>query len=134
MLRRSNEYVYAITRDFSRSSALSQEVRKCVKRGIRIKVIGMENVSRSNYYKAKWYHDHGIDLRIYETTVHPRIIVVDGKEVLLRLDYTPHKRNKFRFNSLWSEDPSLVAVMDNYVKNIWRNSKKVKLPNSILTV
>ncbi len=125
MLKRSRKYVYAITRDFSRSSFMAEEIRRCMRRGVKIRVIGMEKINEKNYYKAKWYHDHGISLRIFETKVHPRIVVVDGKEVLLRLDYNPEKRNRFRFNSLWSEDPSLVTVMDNYVKNIWKNAKPI---------
>ena len=126
MLRRADNYVYAITRDFSRTSLLSEEVRKSIRRGVKVRVIGMEKINERNYYKAKWYHDLGIDLRTFETKVHPRIVVVDGKELLLRLDYNPQKRDKFKFNSLWSEDPSLVTVMDNYVKSIWKTSTPVR--------
>ena len=125
ILRRSENYVYAITRDFSRTSSLAEEVKNALGRGVKIRVIGMERVTERNYYKARWYHDHGIDLKIFETKVHPRIVVSDGKELLMRLDYTPQKRDRFRFNSIWSEDPSLVKVMDNYVKNIWSNAKTV---------
>lgn len=134
MLRRSEEYVYAITRDFSRSSNMAGEIKRCLSRGVRIRVIGMESVNKRNYYKAKWYQDQGIDLRIFETKVHPRIVVVDGKEILMRLDYEPKKRKRFRFSSLWSEDPSLVNVMDSYVKNMWESAKaidfdKIKIKN-----
>ena len=125
MLTRSEKYVYAITRDFSRSSSMAEGVKKCIRRGVVIRVIGMEKVSKKNYYKARWYYDHGINIKIFETKVHPRIVVVDGKELLLRLDYNPYKRNRFRFNSLWSEDPSLVVVMDNYVKNMWESARPV---------
>jgi sugar-specific transcriptional regulator TrmB len=125
MLNRAESYVYAITRDFSRSSTMVDGLRKCVKRGVKIRAIGMEKINEKNYYKARWYHDHGIELRIFETKIHPRIIVVDGKELLLRLDYNPQKRNNFRFNSLWSEDPSLIAVIDSYVKNMWKNAETV---------
>lgn len=132
MLGRSERYVYAITRDFSRSASMAEAVRKCVRRGVKVYAIGMEKIDESNYYKALWYKDQGINLKIFETKVHPRIIVVDGKEILLRLDYNPQKRNKFRFSSLWSEDASLVTVIDSYVKNMWMNAnpvdfKKIKI-------
>lgn len=127
MLGRSEDYVYAITCNFSRTSSMAEAVRKCVKRGIEVRVIGMERIDESNYYKALWYKEQGIELRLLETKVHPRIIVVDGKEILLRLDYNPQKRNRFRFNSLWSEDSSLVTVIDNYVKNMWKNAKPIDL-------
>jgi sugar-specific transcriptional regulator TrmB len=125
MMARSERYVYAITRDFSRSESLVDALRKCTKHGVKIRVIGMEKIDERNYYKAKWYADHGIDVRVFETRVHPRIIVADGREMLLRLDYSPDKRSGFFFSSLWSEDASLVAVMDSYVKNMWGNAKPV---------
>ena len=130
MLERSQKYVYAITRNFSRSSNMSEGVRKCINRGVKIRVIGMEEIDKDNYYKAKWYQDNGIQIRIFEANIHPRIVVVDGKELLLRLDHNTQKRDRFRFSSLWSEDPSLVTVMDNYVKNMWENSTPVKLKKS----
>jgi len=126
MLNRSEKYVYAITRDFSRSASMSESVKKCIKRGVNVRVIGMESINERNYYKALWYKEQEISLKFFETKVHPRIIVVDGKEILMRLDYNPQKRNRFRFNSLWSEDASLVTVIDSYVKNMWKNAKPVK--------
>jgi sugar-specific transcriptional regulator TrmB len=129
MLERAEDYVYAITRDFSRSSVMSTAVKKSIKNGVKIRVLGMEQISKKNYYKALWYKNQGISLKIFETKVHPRIIVVDGKEILLRLDHTPDKRVKFKFNSLWSEDPSLVNVIDSYVKNIWKSSTNANFSN-----
>ena len=134
MLDRSKRYVYGVTRDYSRSAKLAEAVRRCLRRGVKIRVIGMEPVTADNYYKAKWYKAQGIALRVFETKVHPRIVLVDGKEVLLRLDHNPNKKERFRFNSLWSEDPSLVKVMDAYVKNLWKSAKpvnfrKIPVPN-----
>ena len=125
MLNRSEKYVYAITRDFSRTSSMAGIIKKCIKRGVKIRVIGMEKINKRNYYKALWYREQGISLRFFETKVHPRIVVIDGKEILLRLDYNPQKRKRFRFDSLWSEDASLVTIIDNYVKNMWQNAKPV---------
>lgn len=129
MLDRSEKYVYAITKNFSRSYPMAVSSKECLKRGVKIRVIGMEKLDETNYYRAMWYKKQGIDLRCFETKVHPRIIVVDGRELLLRLDHSPHKKNKFRFNSLWSEDPSLVTVMDNYVKHMWENSDPLDFSN-----
>lgn len=126
MTSRSKKYIYGVTRDYSRSAKLGETVKKCVKRGVKVKVIGLEDVGGDNYYKAKWFNEHGAQLRVFETKVHPRIVVIDGKEVLLRLDYTPQKKNKFKFSALWSEDPSLVRVFDSYVKNLWKIAKPVK--------
>lgn len=86
--------------------------------------MGMGKIDDANYYRAKWYDAHGIQLKIFKTEVHPRIVVVDGKEVLIRLDHDPLKK-RFTFHSLWSEDPGLVKVMDEYMKNLWRMAETV---------
>jgi sugar-specific transcriptional regulator TrmB len=130
MADRSEKYVYGVTRDYSRSSRLAEAIKKCVKRGVDVRVIGLEDVTGDNYYKAKWYHEQGAKLRVFATKVHPRIAVIDGKEVLLRLDYDPSKRSNFKFSSLWSADPALVKVFDIYVKNLWKNSKPVSFRKS----
>lgn len=125
MTGRSKKYVYGITRDYSRSAEFSNAVKKCMKRGIDVRVIGLEAVTGDNYYKAKWYHEQGVKLRVFETKIHPRIALIDGKEVLIRLDYEPSKRDNFRFSALWSEDPSLVRIFDSYVKSMWTSAKPV---------
>jgi sugar-specific transcriptional regulator TrmB len=123
MFDRAEKYVYAITRDFSYSHRLRDAVRGCMKKNIKLFIMGLE-INDSNYYKAKWYDSNGIPVKIFETKVHPRIAVVDGKEVTIRLDSDPLKK-RFSFQSIWSEDPSLVAVFDSYMKNLWKNAKPV---------
>ncbi len=125
MTSRSRKYVYGVTRDYSRSAKLAESIKRCIKRGVKVRVIGLEDVTGRNYYKAKWYHEQGAKLRVFDTKVHPRIALVDGKEVLLRLDYNPSKRNNFKFSAIWSEDPSLAGVFDSYVKNLWKVAKPV---------
>jgi len=124
MLDSSKKYVYAITRDFSYSPQLREAVKKCKKRRIDLKIMGMGAIDDANYYRAKWYDVHGIKLKVFKTEVHPRIVVIDGKEVLIRLDHDPLKK-RFTFHSLWSEDPSLVKVFDVYMKNLWRIAETV---------
>jgi sugar-specific transcriptional regulator TrmB len=124
MFDSSKKYVYAITRDFSYSPQLREAVKKCKKRKIDLKIMGMGSIDDANYYRAKWYDAHGIKLKVFKTEVHPRIVVVDGKEVLIRLDHDPLKK-RFTFHSLWSEDPSLAKVFDVYMKNLWRIAEPV---------
>jgi len=126
MLDRSEKYAYAITRDFSRTRRLTDAVKECVRRGVDLKIMGMNGVTDKNYYRAKWYDVHGIKIRVFKTDVHPRILVADGKEIFIRLDHAhdPLKK-KFSFHSIWSEDPSLVKVIDSYMKNLWLISKPV---------
>jgi len=119
MYDRSQKYAYLISRDFTQSSRIAQSVKNGIKRGIVFRVIAMKGVDESNFYRAKWFHSQGVEIRIFKTKVHPRIFVIDGKEVLIRLDKNPTKRSGFEFTSIWSADPSLAKVFDSYMKNLW---------------
>ncbi|MDI6798549.1 MAG: helix-turn-helix domain-containing protein [Candidatus Aenigmarchaeota archaeon] len=125
MLESCENYAYDITRDFSYSSALREAIKGCVRRGVKLMTISMSSINEENYYKAKWYNALGLPIRVFETKVHPRILVVDGREVSIRLDGNPLKKS-FTFQSIWSEDPSLVKVFDSYMKNLWSRAKPVE--------
>lgn len=124
MLGNAKKYAYALTRDFSYSPQLRDAVKNCKKRRVDLKIIGMGTINEANYYRAKWYDAHGIQLKILPLQVYPRILVVDGKEVLIRLDHDPLKK-RFSFHSLWSEDPGLVKVMDEHMKNLWKMASPI---------
>lgn len=125
MYDKSENYAYLITRDFTQSSRIAEAVKNGVKRGIKFRTIAMKGIDEINFYRAKWFHSHGVEIRIFKTKVHPRIFIVDGKEVLIRLDKNPTKRSRFEFTSIWSADPSLAKVFDIYMKNLWNTSKPV---------
>jgi len=124
MLERCEKYAYDITRDFSYSTRLRETIRGCIRRKVQLKVIGIGQIDENNYSRAKWYFSNKIPIRIIETNVHPRILVVDGREVSIRLDHSPLQK-KFTFHSIWSQDPSLVKVFDTYMKNLWQSAKPI---------
>ena len=123
MLRKAREYVYDVTRDFSYSSKYREAVLNCKKRGVKLFIMAMR-IDDDNYQRAKWYLEHGIKLRVFDASIHPRIMVVDGEEVSIRLDYDPEK-SRFGFHSIWSRDPSFVSMMDNYMKSLWGGAREV---------
>jgi hypothetical protein len=125
MFDRSKEYVYVISRDFNWSSNLARAVKASIKRGVKVRTIAMKEIDEKSYERAKWYASYGVEIRLFKTKVHPRIIVVDGKEVLIRLDHEPTRKERFPFTSLWSQDASLVNVFDAYVKNLWKSAKPI---------
>jgi sugar-specific transcriptional regulator TrmB len=125
MVERSEKYVYGITKNFSFTSRLGEAIKNAIRKGVSIRVIGLEPPSEKNYFKIKWYVNYGIKLRYFPTRAHPRIVVIDGKEVLLRLDHDPSKKEGFAFSSLWSNDKALVKVFDSYIKDLWKNSKPI---------
>jgi len=125
MLGRCKNYAYDITRDFSYSYKLREMIKKCKRRGVKLRTIIIGSINESNYYKAKWFQANGLPIKIFEAKIHPRILVVDGREVSIRLDNNP-VRNRFSFHSIWFEDPSLVKVFDTYMKNLWDMAKPVE--------
>ncbi len=127
MVRRSNKYVFGVTREFSQSSVLIEAMDQAIKRGVKSMVIGLSGANAENLMRIKWYRKHLIDIKVFETALHPRLIVVDGKEVLMRFDHDPRKKEGFKFNSVWSQDPSLVNVFDIYMKNLWKVAKPLDL-------
>jgi len=124
MLDRCEKYAYDATRDFSYSSMLRESIKSCIRRKVKIFTISMSPIDENNYYKAKWYHAMNLPIKVFKAGVHPRILVIDGKEVSLRLDSNPLGR-KFKFQSIWSQEPSLIKVFDSYMKNLWKNSTPV---------
>jgi sugar-specific transcriptional regulator TrmB len=125
MIRRARKYVIDITRDFSTSQTLKDAIKDCLRRKVKVKIICM-GINKDNYYRAKWYIDQKIPIKVFEAKVHPRILVVDGKEVAMRLDKNPLAK-RFEFKSIWSSDPSFVSMMDNYLKNLWKTAKPINL-------
>lgn len=125
LIDRSESYVYGISRDFSKTARLSQALIGCLKRGVKVKVVALEPVTQENYWKAKWYQSHGIQLKLFETKVHPRIVVIDGRELIMRLDHDPTKRENFLFTAMWSAHSSLVKVIDSYMKDLWEKAEPI---------
>lgn len=122
---RCQKYAFCISRDFALSSRVAEAVVDCQKRNVPIRTICIAAIDEINYPRAKWFSDHGVEIRMYRTNLHPRIIVGDGKEVLIRLDDNPMERENFVFTSIWSRDRSLAKVIDSYTKNLWKIAKPI---------
>jgi sugar-specific transcriptional regulator TrmB len=127
MLNRSKKYVYGMARDFSHSQNYMQALTGAVHRKVKIRIISLQPITPEIFLRVKWYLDRGIEVKVYPTSLHPRILLIDGKEVLLRIDHEPEKREHFRFSSVWIDDPQLVKVFDTYLKNIWQGAKSLRL-------
>lgn len=121
MLERCKKYVYAITRDYSRTFKLTETIKSSIKRGVEINLIGIETLNEKNYWKIKWYVENGVNVRTINNRIHPRMVLIDGKEVLIRLDKEPHKKKPI-FYSLYSEEKSFVEIIDSYLKSLWSSA------------
>lgn len=131
MVDRSEKYVYGVTKNYSFTARLGQAVKFAARRGVKVRVIGLEPPSQKNYLNIKWYIRFGAEVKYFPTSVHPRIVVVDGKEILLRLDNDPSKLEGFSFSSIWSNDKSFAKIFDTYVNNMWKISKPIVISKDI---
>ncbi|MEM5878997.1 MAG: helix-turn-helix domain-containing protein [Candidatus Aenigmatarchaeota archaeon] len=121
MFKKARRYVYDFTKNLPYSSSYREALLDCKERGIKVRLMvtnGFENME-----KVKWYLKGGIKLRIVELGLHPRIVVVDGKEAMVRLE----NGEKLNFHSIWSKDPSFVNMLDSYMRSLWERAKEVKL-------
>ena len=119
MLRKARKYVYDLTKSLPYSSKYREALLDCKERGVSLRLMAMSLDDRE---KLKWYIKNGIKVKLVEAKAHPRIVMVDGKEVAMRLD-----AKKPAFQSIWSQDPSFVSMIDSYLKNLWESGDWVKL-------
>lgn len=127
MASRAEKNFWGVTKNFTRSPKLTESIKVAHKRGVKIRVIGLTAPNEENYLRIKWLQQAGAEIRVFEAKVHPRICLTDGKEVLLRLDHDPNRREGFRFSSIFSQDVSLVKVFDAYLRSIWNKAVPVDL-------
>jgi len=119
MVKKAKKYVYDVTKSLPYSSSYREALLDCKEKGVSLHVMAMGLEDRE---KVKWYVKNGIKVKLLEAKNHPRILAVDGREVAIRID-----NGKPAFQSIWSSDPSFVSMMDNYLKNLWKNAREVSL-------
>ncbi|MFH0929337.1 MAG: helix-turn-helix domain-containing protein [Candidatus Aenigmatarchaeota archaeon] len=108
----------ATTSRFSRNSLLDNAYSKALKKGIRIKIIGTSELDESKMARAKWYKKQGAQIRILPMDVHPRIGIVDSREMCMRID------NPLESDFFWSNSPAMISVFRTYFKELWNKAKK----------
>ncbi|MFQ6020535.1 MAG: TrmB family transcriptional regulator [Candidatus Aenigmatarchaeota archaeon] len=121
MAKRTKKYAYALTKEFSRIPMLDNEVIKIRKRGIKVKMLGIKKfINEIALARAKWYASQGIEVRMTPLEIQPRICLVDGKEVCIRIDEPSES------DFIWSDNPAFINVMKSYFENLWKDAEKFK--------
>ncbi|MBN2202798.1 MAG: TrmB family transcriptional regulator [Candidatus Aenigmarchaeota archaeon] len=118
MVLRSKKEGMATTSRFSRNSLLDSAYSKALKRGIKIRIIGTSELDESKIARAKWYKKQGAKIRILPMDVHPRIGIVDKKEMCMRID------NPLESDFFWSNSPAMINVFRTYFNELWNKAKK----------
>ncbi|MGC8812123.1 MAG: TrmB family transcriptional regulator [Candidatus Aenigmatarchaeota archaeon] len=128
MLDNCEEYAFDVTKDFSLTQPLKESLRKCARKGIKLMTISTIKFDRESLYRVKWFYDNGLKIKIFETENHPRVLIVDGKEVGIRLETNISKKN-FYFQFIWSKNKSLVKLFDNYARTLWKIARPLSFRN-----
>lgn len=118
MVDRAKKIGFATTSRFSRNPLLDNAYKKALKKGIKIKIIGTSEMDDSMKARAKWYRKQGARVRVLPMDIHPRIGIVDKKEVCMRID------NPLESDFFWSNSPALVNIFNTYFKELWGKAKK----------
>ncbi len=126
MLKKANSYAYGITMKFSRISELDEEIIKAAKKGVKIKLLGIGRFDELSLARAQWYVSHNIEVRMTELGIQPRVCLIDGKEVCMRID----NPNDSEF--IWSDNQALVNFVKSYFDVLWKNAKEFKPEQKIL--
>jgi len=119
MGRKASDYVYAITKEFSRIPDLDDEIINAVNRGVKIKILSTGKPNELNLARAKWYASHNVEIRTAQLETQPRICLVDGKEVCIRVD------NENNSEFIWSDNQGLINLTKSYFEELWKNAKLI---------
>ncbi|MEM5829366.1 MAG: helix-turn-helix domain-containing protein [Candidatus Aenigmatarchaeota archaeon] len=123
LLKKARRFVYELMESLPYSSSYRRALLEAKARGVKLHLI---TTNLENWEKVKWYLRSGIKLKLADVGMHPRIIVIDGEEAIVRLE----DGNKLSFHSIWSKDPSFVNMLSNYMRSLWERGKEVKVSKS----
>lgn len=118
MVDRTKKMGLATTSRFSRNPILDNAYVKALKSGVKIRIIGTSEMDESMKARAKWYKKQGADIRILPMDIHPRIGIVDNKEICMRID------NPLESDFFWSNSPALISIFNTYFNELWNRARK----------
>jgi len=121
MIERSKNFGLATTSRFSRHPLLDNAYSKALKRGVKIKILGISALDDAMKARASWYIKQGANVRFLPLGIHPRIGIVDDKEVCVRVD------NPAESDFIWSNNPAMINVFKVYFEELWERAKKFNL-------
>lgn len=120
IVSKSKKFGFATTSRFSRYPSLDQAYKKALKRGVKIKMIGTNDLDENQLARASWYAKQGAKIKIVPMDIHPIIGLVDNKEVSVRVDNTTDP------DFFWSNNPSLINIFGIYFKELWNRGNNFK--------
>ncbi|MGC8812392.1 MAG: TrmB family transcriptional regulator [Candidatus Aenigmatarchaeota archaeon] len=126
MIDKAKNYAYGITRKFSRIAELDEEIIRAAKRGVKIKLLGTAKFDEISLARAQWYVANKIEIKTINLEVQPRVCLIDGKEICMRIDR--EENSEF----IWSDNQSLVNLVKTYFELLWERAEDFKVKQKIL--
>jgi sugar-specific transcriptional regulator TrmB len=119
MISKAKKFGFATTSHFSRHPSLDEAYVKALKRGIKIKMIGISNMDEAKRARASWYFKQGAEVRVLPLNLQTTLGIVDDKEVCIRID-----NNSIDSDVIWSNNPSLVNIFKSYFEELWSRAMR----------
>jgi sugar-specific transcriptional regulator TrmB len=115
----SNELVPWLT-------VLSKSVEGALSRGVKIRWITEEPADSSSIYEfLQTYSEYrNFEVRFVSSPLRAKIGIFDSKEVILGINIDC---GFSRSPALWSNNPSFVALAENYFEDYWKSGRDLKL-------
>lgn len=99
--------------------------KKTVKKGVKIRFIVYKPESEKAVSRIvqDFEKEGSFKVRYVFTPPPATIAIFDKKETIITISPTPHPRET---HNLWSNNPGLIAIFQDYFELMWRTSKKDK--------
>jgi sugar-specific transcriptional regulator TrmB len=103
---------------------LPAALQEAIARGVKVKVLSNQPKDRktTNSQKSPWTRNGVYEVRYSNTSIPVMFCLVDGKEVLIA---TEPKPNPMESSALWTNNPCLTTILEDFFSRTWR---KAKLP------
>lgn len=124
MISKARKFGFAVTSHFSRYPSLDEAYVNALRRGVKIKMLGTSVMDKDKKARASWYLRKGAEIRILPLCSQITIGLVDDNETCIRID-----NNSLDSDVVWSNNPALVNIFNNYFRELWFKAKKFKLPS-----
>jgi sugar-specific transcriptional regulator TrmB len=121
MISKAKKIGFATTSHFSRYPSLDEAYVKALRRGIKIKMLGISFLDEAKKARASWYYNQGANIRVLPLNLQTTLGIVDDKEVCIRID-----NNSLDSDVIWSNNPAMVNIFKTYFKELWTRAKKFR--------
>ena len=120
MILKAKKIGFSTTARFSRYPILDDAYLKALKRGVKIRVLGIAEMDAPKNARARWYVNKGAKVKILPMDTKPIIGLIDKKEVCVRVGNTTHP------DFFWSNNPALINIFGKYFRELWSRAKPFK--------